>query len=63
MNNETVAVYVWSKKIRVFHWLNVVTITLLIMIGLVILNAKLLGVSSDGKVLLKTLHVLVGTYL
>ncbi len=60
MSNEKIAVYVWSKKIRVFHWLNVIAITLLLVIGIMILNAKLLGVSSDGKVLLKTVHVLVG---
>ncbi len=53
-------VFVWSRNIRLFHWINVITITLLICIGLVILNGKLFGVSADGKVLLKTIHVLVG---
>jgi cytochrome b len=33
---------------------------LLICIGLVILNGKLFGVSTDGKILLKTIHVIVG---
>jgi len=53
-------VFVWSRNIRLFHWINVIAITLLICIGLVILNGKLFGVSSDGKVLLKTIHVIIG---
>jgi len=53
-------VFVWSRKIRLFHWINVIAISLLIVIGTVILNGKMLGVSTDGKVLLKTIHVLVG---
>ena len=53
-------VFVWSRGIRFFHWINVIAITLLICIGLIILNAKLFGVSSDGKVLLKTIHVFIG---
>jgi len=58
MNREQV--FVWSRKIRFFHWLNVIAILLLIVIGTVILNGKLLGVSTEGKILLKTVHVLVG---
>ncbi|SEL57956.1 Cytochrome b [Colwellia chukchiensis] len=53
-------VFVYSRSIRLFHWLNVIVIMLLIALGLMILNSKLLGLSSDGKVLLKTLHVCVG---
>ncbi|PKI16596.1 cytochrome b/b6 domain-containing protein [Colwellia sp. 12G3] len=53
-------VFVWSRRIRLFHWINVIAITLLICIGLVILNGKLFGVSTDGKILLKTIHVTVG---
>ncbi|MEJ6474873.1 cytochrome b/b6 domain-containing protein [Pseudoalteromonas piscicida] len=58
MNRE--AIKVWSAPIRVFHWVNVIAILLLIVIGLIILNGKTLGITSDGKVLLKTLHVTVG---
>lgn len=32
----------------------------LIGVEVVILNSKLLGVSSDGKILLKTVHVYIG---
>jgi len=60
MNIKREQVFVWSRNIRLFHWINVITITLLICIGLVILNGKLFGVSTDGKVLLKTMHVIIG---
>ncbi len=60
MNSKRESVFVWSGKIRLFHWLNVTAILLLIAIGVVILNAKIFGVSTDGKILLKTIHVLVG---
>lgn len=53
-------IFVWSPNIRLFHWINVIAITLLICIGLVIFNGKLFGVSTEGKILLKTLHVSVG---
>ena len=51
---------VWDRSVRIFHWLNVICVLVLIAIGTVILNSKALGVTSDGKVLLKTLHVYVG---
>lgn len=60
MNIKRERVFVWSRNIRLFHWINVITITLLVMIGLIILNSKLLGVSNDGKILLKTVHVSIG---
>lgn len=60
MKSQNEQIFIWSRNIRLFHWLNVIAITLLICIGVVILNAKLLGISTDGKVLLKTIHVLVG---
>jgi cytochrome b len=60
MNNPSQAVYVWSRYLRLFHWLNVLAIILLLGFGLVIFNASSLDVSSEGKVLLKTLHVIVG---
>lgn len=60
MNINRAQVFVWSRKIRLFHWINVIAILLLIVIGTIIFNGKILGVSTDGKVLLKTIHVLVG---
>lgn len=53
-------VFVWSRNVRLFHWINVIAIMLLICIGLIIFNGKLFGISTDGKVLLKTMHVFVG---
>jgi Ni/Fe-hydrogenase 1 B-type cytochrome subunit len=58
MNRQQV--FVWSRKVRLFHWINVIAILLLITIGTVILNGKAFGLSNEGKVLLKTIHVLVG---
>lgn len=60
MSIERKQVFVWSRNIRLFHWINVIAITLLIFIGLIIFNSKLIGVSTDGKILLKTIHVIVG---
>lgn len=51
---------VWDAGTRWFHWLNVLCMLGLIALGLVILNAASLGVTDDGKILLKTLHVWVG---
>ena len=51
---------VWDRPTRLFHWLNALCVLALIAIGLVILNAGALGVSNDGKIALKSLHVWVG---
>lgn len=59
-NNELSHYSVWDRTTRVFHWVNVICVIGLISVGVVILNNKILGVSSDGKILLKTVHVYVG---
>ncbi len=51
---------VWDRTVRLFHWINVLCVMALTVLGLAILNEKSFGVSADGKVLLKTLHVYVG---
>lgn len=51
---------VWDRTTRLFHWINVICIMGLIAVGVVILNHKALGVSDDGKYLLKTVHVYIG---
>ena len=51
---------VWSAGIRWFHWINLLCVLGLIGVGVVILNAKTLGVTTDGKILLKTVHVWIG---
>ncbi|WP_371374753.1 cytochrome b/b6 domain-containing protein [Thalassotalea aquiviva] len=51
---------VWDKGVRLFHWLNVICILGLMAVGLFILNSKSFGVSGEGKILLKTIHVYIG---
>lgn len=53
----------WDRTTRWFHWITVLCVTALAALGLVILNEKSFGVSPDGKILLKTLHVYVGYVL
>jgi len=60
MSQQFSTVFVWSRNIRLFHWLNVIAVFLLMVIGVFILNSKTLGVSVDGKILLKTIHVSIG---
>jgi cytochrome b len=51
---------VWDATVRWFHWINLVCFIGLLAVGVAILNAKTLGVSTDGKILLKTVHVWIG---
>lgn len=60
MTQQFTAYPVWDRTVRIFHWVNVLCVLVLIAIGVAILNSKILGVSTDGKVLLKTIHVYVG---
>ena len=50
----------WDANTRWFHWINVLCVLSLIAVAVAILNAKTLGVSTEGKILLKTVHVLIG---
>ncbi|PCJ60745.1 MAG: cytochrome B [Rhodospirillaceae bacterium] len=61
MNEKPLRAYaVWDRPTRWFHWINVLAIVGLMGIGIVLLNAKILGVSTPGKILLKETHVWVG---
>jgi cytochrome b len=51
---------VWDVQVRWFHWINLLCVLGLTAVGVAILNDKALGVSNDGKVLLKTTHVWIG---
>jgi cytochrome b len=51
---------VWDAGVRWFHWINVICVLGLIAVGVAILKDKALGVSNEGKVLLKTVHVWIG---
>ncbi|PHS69970.1 MAG: cytochrome B [Methylophaga sp.] len=60
MTQQLITYPVWDKTVRIFHWVNVLCVLGLIAIGVVILNSKALGVTTDGKILLKTVHVYIG---
>ncbi len=62
-SKNRVAYPVWDRTTRWFHWVNVLCVLALAALGLAILNEKAFGVSAEGKVLLKTLHVYVGYVL
>ena len=51
---------VWDVGTRCFHWINVLCVTALAVVGTVILNAGDLGVNNAGKVTLKTAHTWIG---
>jgi Ni/Fe-hydrogenase 1 B-type cytochrome subunit len=51
---------VWDAEVRWFHWINALCVLALIAVGIAILNDKALGLSNDGKVLLKSAHVWIG---
>ena len=50
----------WDRTTRLFHWLNVLCVFGMIAVGTVILWAGDLGISTEGKIALKTLHVWIG---
>ena len=52
--------YVWDVSVRWFHWINLLCVLGLIAVGVIILNDKALGVTNEGKILLKTVHVWIG---
>lgn len=51
---------VWDAGTRWFHWINVLCVIALAVVGTVILNAGDLGVPNPGKVVLKTFHAWIG---
>ncbi len=51
---------VWDRTTRIFHWVNILAMLVLIACGVALLNAGALGATNDGKILLKTVHVYAG---
>ena len=47
----------WDAPTRLFHWINALAVIGLIATGLVILSGKPLGLSTEGKIALKSVHV------
>ncbi len=62
MNELSVKEYrVWDLPTRLFHWINVFAILMLMFVGLVMLNKSALGIQSmEAKIALKQLHVVIG---
>jgi cytochrome b len=50
----------WDRSVRAFHWVNLLCMIGLIAVGVAILNDKALGVTNEGKILLKTVHAWIG---
>lgn len=51
---------VWDRPTRWFHWINALAVFGLLATGLVILTSGQLGLSPEGKVALKSVHVVFG---
>jgi len=52
---------VWDAPTRIFHWINFVSVVLLVLVGMLMLYRKELGiVSLDARVAIKELHVVIG---
>ncbi|MGY8985554.1 MAG: cytochrome b/b6 domain-containing protein [Sphingomonadales bacterium] len=61
MANGTGKTYkVWSKPTRVFHWVNVVCVFALIVVGLIIFNGGQFKFGPEARIMLKTVHVMIG---
>jgi cytochrome b len=50
----------WDRSVRAFHWINLLCMIGLIAVGVAILNDKALGVTNEGKILLKSVHAWIG---
>ena len=47
----------WDAPTRSLHWINAISVIGLIATGLAILNGDVLGLSAEGKIALKSIHV------
>lgn len=54
---------VWDRVVRWFHWINFICVVALASIGTAILWGDELGLTDNGKILLKTVHVWFGYVL
>ena len=61
-NQGEIKVYsVWDLPVRLFHWVNFVSVVGLLFMGFMMLYKKELGITSlEAKIALKTVHVFIG---
>jgi len=50
----------WDLSTRIFHWLNAILVLTLIALGVAILYSGTFGITPEGKILLKSIHVYAG---
>lgn len=60
MSEQLQSYPVWDRTVRIFHWVSVLCIFLLTCLGLLLMFDDPLHLGDDSKVVIKTLHVLVG---
>ena len=52
---------VWDLPVRLFHWVNFLSVISLLFMGFIMLYKKELGITSlDAKIGLKQVHVIIG---
>lgn len=51
---------VWDRTVRIFHWVNFACVIFLAFVGTAVDCTKELGLSLEGNLLLKAIHVTVG---
>jgi cytochrome b len=52
---------VWDLPVRLFHWVNFLSVISLLFMGFIMLYKKELGITSlDAKIALKQVHVIIG---
>lgn len=62
MTDKTISVHTaWDINTRVFHWINVLCVMTLSILGLIMLNKDSIGISgAEASIGLKTVHTVVG---
>ncbi len=61
MENGAGKIYkVWPKTTRFFHWVNVFTLFALLVVGLIIYNGGAFKFGVEARIMLKTVHVMIG---
>jgi cytochrome b len=59
-DDDAIIMATWDRPVRVFHWINALLILSLGAVGTVIFFGEPLGITNEGKITLKTIHVSLG---